>query len=120
MSDITKFIGGDPEKMEMEEHLSELDEWNEDIGRTLANEEGIQMTDPHWEVVHFLRHHYLENGRTERARDLSQLLDDRFDEQGGRKYLYGLFPNGPVRQASRIAGLPVPSDSTDPSFGSVQ
>ena len=113
-------INGKTLATDEEGYLLNLAEWNEDAAVELAKSEGVTLTEAHWEVVHFLRHHYIENGRTERARDLTQLLDDRFEERGGRKYLYGLFPNGPVRQASRIGGLPVPSDSADPSFGSVQ
>jgi tRNA 2-thiouridine synthesizing protein E len=51
------------------------------------------------------------------ARYLLDPLAEKFAKQGGRKYLYLLFPGGAVTQGSRIAGLPVPKDSVDPSFG---
>ena len=121
MADINKYIGSegsaDPE---IQARLAVLDEWNETIAASLAAKENIELTMEHWEVVRFLRNHYLERGETRHARKLSEALDREFAEKGGRKYLYDLFPKGPVSQGCRIAGIPVPPDSTDPSFGSVQ
>ena len=120
MADINKFIGDEATTYSAkQEFASDLDEWSEQIAENIARKEGIEMTEAHWKVVRFLRNHYSEHGATS-ARRLTDLLDDEFAGLGGRKYLYEIFPNGPVTQASRIAGLPVPKDSTDPSFGSVR
>ena len=45
------------------------------------------------------------------------MLDEHYAEQGGRKYLRRLFPQGPVAQGMRIAGLPVPPHTEDEGFG---
>jgi sulfur relay (sulfurtransferase) DsrC/TusE family protein len=47
-------------------------------------------------------------------------LEEKFCDNRGRKELYEMFPGGPVSQASRIAGLPLPPYSSDSSFGSVE
>ena len=118
MSDIMKFIvNRDATEEDREGRLFDLDEWNEDIGRELARRDGIEMSDAHWEVVRFVRRYFKEHGET-LARKLTSVLEDEYADKGGRKYLYQLFPQGPVTQASRIAGLPVPQHSVDPSFGS--
>jgi TusE/DsrC/DsvC family sulfur relay protein len=120
MADINKFIGDVSEYSETAEHMLDLEPWDENRAVELAKQEGIELTDAHWKVVLFVRKHYIDNGPVDNARKMTELLEERFGDDGGRKYLYQLFPNGPVSQASRIAGLPLPHDSADPSFGSVQ
>lgn len=120
MSDIMKFIvNKDAAEQDVDGRLLGLDEWNEDIGRALAAKEGVEMSDAHWDVVRFLRRHFKEHGEMP-ARKLSEVLEQEYAEKGGRRYLYQLFSKGPVTQACRIAGLPVPQHSVDPSFGSSQ
>lgn len=120
MSDIMKFIvNKDAAEEDLDGRLMDLDEWNEDIGRALAAKEGVEMSESHWDVVRFVRSYFRKHGEVP-ARKLTQVLEDKYAKKGGRKYLYQLFPKGPVTQASRIAGLPVPQHSVDPSFGSSQ
>lgn len=119
MSDIMKFIvGQDVAEKDVEGRLVDLPEWNESVALATARAEGIDMTDVHWDVVKFVRAYYLEHGAPTSAHRLSQELDRRYAAKGGRKYLYSLFPKGPVTQSTRIAGLPLPQGSIDPSFGS--
>jgi tRNA 2-thiouridine synthesizing protein E len=94
-----------------------VEPWNRDVAAEIAAKEGLQLTDQHWEVVSFLRRHYGATGPLDYARDLSVVLGQRFESEGGLKHLYLLFPGGPVSQGSRIAGIPVPRGATDPSFG---
>ncbi len=109
------------EKTDFVLHIHEdepvVDPWDREIATSLGQDEGIELTDEHWDVVSFLRKHYDATGALDYARDVSAVLSQRFKDQGGLKYLYRLFPRGPVTQASRIAGIPVPKDSTDASFG---
>lgn len=85
-----------------------LDMWDEEIGRELAEQEGLTLSDEHLAVINSLRDHFLEHGYAETGRELGDMLDARFKDAGGRKYLRRLFPDGPVAQGMRIAGLPVP------------
>ena len=101
-----------------EDRELELGNWNKNFALEYANSEGINMTENHWEVINYLRNRYLEYGDPESARDVSEDLELTFKTQGWTKYLRRLFPGGPVKQGSRIAGLPVPAYSEDPSFGS--
>ena len=94
-------------------------EWNEELAHKLAAEEQIQLIDDHWDVIRFLRDHCEEHGTDCSARELLKIMADRYQQQGGKKYLYTLFPRGAVVQACKIAGIPLPSHATDPSFGSV-
>jgi len=53
------------------------------------------------------------------ARELHDALEERFHSRGGMKFLYDLFPGGPVTQGCRLAGLEPPAGSHEEGFGSV-
>jgi TusE/DsrC/DsvC family sulfur relay protein len=98
----------------------ELQGWDEDRAREIAAAEGVELTDEHFKVIHKLRDYYRDNGLTETGSELGDMLDEAFSEQGGRKYLHTLFPEGPVAQGMRIAGLPVPAHTENESFGTAR
>lgn len=91
--------------------------WNRARSQALAREEGVEFSNGHWDVVMFLRRHYLEHGLPITARVTAKALRNHFTKRGGNKYLYRLFPGGPVTQGSRLANVRTPACATDPSFG---
>jgi len=118
MSDILKFILNETaNKTDPEGHMFGLEHWDPELAEVRAREAGLVLTARHWEVIGFLRAHFKEHGPVAHARTLVQALNHRFALDGGSRFLYQLFPQGPVRQASYIAGLPAPSDAIDESFG---
>lgn len=120
MFDINQMVADAARNRGPQGMLAELDDWSVSKAEKMASEEGVTLTDDHWEVLHLLREHYKHHGLAPSARLLLNGLEERFGREGGRKYLYQLFPRGPVSQGSRIAGLPLPPHSSDPSFGSVE
>lgn len=95
-----------------------LDHWSPLAAIKMAREEGIEeLSEAHWNVIYSLRNHYRIHGRSTSAREVIHLLEQDFAEQGGHRFLYELFPKGPVSQGSRLAGIPAPPNSSDPSFG---
>jgi tRNA 2-thiouridine synthesizing protein E len=118
-TDINRYILNERAiEQDPEGFLLELPPWSIARGRELAAEEHIEMTDEHWDVVCFLRERFVREGQAKSGRQVVQLLEERYGSRGGRRHLYTLFPNGPVTQGSRIAGLPLPPYTTDPHFGS--
>lgn len=111
----------DQEKAEFFLHVHEGDSivepWDRGVATIIAHSEKLELDDAQWEVVSFLRRHFETTGMLDYARDLSVVLDQRFKSKGGLKYLYTLFPRGPVTQGSIIAGVPAPKDSQDNAFG---
>lgn len=99
--------------------LAELldQDWNRRKSYDLASDEGIDLTDQHWDVIQYLRKQYLLNGLPRFARTTARALNRKYAAQGGSKYLYSLFSGGPVTQGSRLANLRAPANTTDVSFG---
>jgi|AMFO01.1.fsa_nt_gi sulfur relay protein, TusE/DsrC/DsvC family len=108
-------------KERVPDHLTTTDfeEWDEEVAKALATAEGVELTDEHWDVIYYLRERCRTEGPECSARQVSQALAKRYADKGGKRYLYTLFPRGPVFQASKIAGIPMPAHVVDLSFGSV-
>lgn len=120
MMDINKLVNAESlAPCDAEAYLNDLESWNEELAHKRAREEGIELTDEHLDVICYLRDQYADCGPAANARTLLKTLEGAYRDQGGRKYLYRLFPRGPVTQACRLAGLPTPPGNLDPSFGSV-
>jgi len=119
MLDINHIIENEAQhRLDPEGHMYGLEHWSPLTAEQLAREEGIEeLTEAHWHVIYALRNLYRENGRSANAREVMHMLEQDFVEEGGRRYLYELFPKGPVSQGSRLAGVPVPPYASDPSFG---
>lgn len=122
MSDIGKLIRDrETASRDPEGRLLEMEPWSEAEALRRAAGEGIETLLPeHWDVVNFLRQRYLEEGQAGSGREVLYRLEERYAAQGGRRFLYRLFPHGPVTQGSRIAGVPLPPYTVDKSFGSVE
>ncbi len=101
-------------------NLVEIGEWSRDMARALAESEGVSLTDEHFAVLDFLRDYAISHGAIgQDAQHILRALEARFADKGGRRWLYLLFPGGPVRQGMKLAGLPEAPHAADPSFGSV-
>jgi len=113
-------VDTDADSQQRSRRQRELDNWDIETGRRIAASEGIELDDARLQVVNCLRDYYLEHGPVEKGRELGDMLDERFSADGGRKYLRELFPEGPVAQAMKIAGLPVPAHTEDEGFGTAR
>ncbi|MCH8862849.1 MAG: TusE/DsrC/DsvC family sulfur relay protein [Proteobacteria bacterium] len=93
-----------------EGYITEISLWNKDLAELIAQDENIDMSDDHWEVVNFLRNYYEEYQIAPAVRVLTKAIKKSLGpEKGNSKYLYELFPYGPAKQACKIAGLPKPT-----------
>lgn len=91
-------------------YLKNIADWQPDIAPRLAQEENIELTSAHWEVINFVRNFYLEYKTSPAIRVLVKAIGQTLGpEKGNSKYLYTLFPVGPAKQATKIAGLPKPA-----------
>jgi len=93
-----------------EGYLKHRHDWSEALAEQIAHHEGIAMSDAHWEVVRFVRAFYLEYNTSPAIRMLVKAMAQKYgEEKGNSRYLFRLFPDGPAKQATKIAGLPKPA-----------
>lgn len=90
--------------------LLDHNQWNEAVAQQLAAQENLVLTAEHWLILHFLRDFYQKYQHTPPVRMLVKELAKQLGaEKGTSIYLHTLFPAGPAKQASKIAGLPKPA-----------
>lgn len=96
-------------------------DWSRQDAEAIAREEELKLTENHWEAVRALQSYYAhhEDEATINLRNLHDALDEHFHQQGGLKFLYTVFPGGPIAQSCRLAGLNAPFIASDHGFGTV-
>lgn len=92
-----------------EGYLKSPKDWNVSIAKIIAAKESIIMTSDHWKIVNFTRNFYLKFNRTPSMKMLSLAIQKKIKKNNISVYLFKLFPKGPAKQASKIAGVPKPS-----------
>jgi TusE/DsrC/DsvC family sulfur relay protein len=93
--------------------------WSQASAEETALTEDMQLTADHWEVVAALQEFYARHDDPMiNVRELHDALEEHFHHEGGLKYLYTLFPKGPVTQGCLLAGLQPPPGAQDKGFGS--
>jgi len=84
--------------------------WNDQLAQAIAQLENITMSDEHWQVVYFVRDFYEQFNTSPAIRALVKAMEKKYGkEKISSRYLYRLFPDGPAKQATKIAGLPKPA-----------
>jgi tRNA 2-thiouridine synthesizing protein E len=95
-------------------------DWTKKEAMGMARREGLELTDDHWATLRALQEYFSRHELGDiHLRELHDALDEHFHSKGGIKYLYTLFPGGPVAQGCRLAGLVAPTSAADNGFGSV-
>ncbi|SDQ51971.1 TusE/DsrC/DsvC family sulfur relay protein [Flagellimonas zhangzhouensis] len=87
--------------VDQEGYLTDFSQWNKEIGTEIAHEQGIEMTDKHWEIIDYIQDKFKnEEPLSIRGIKKSGVIDI--------KQFYALFPGGPLKKATMIAGIPKP------------
>jgi TusE/DsrC/DsvC family sulfur relay protein len=95
-------LAGQTVEVNDEGYMVDASQWNKELATEMAKEIGIELTDKHFEVLEFLRDASLK-GETLTIRKVgkSGIVDI--------KGLYQLFPGGPLKYSSKVAGIPKPA-----------
>lgn len=95
-------IAGTEISVNEEGFLTDFSQWTREVGAEIAKNEDVEMNDKAWEVIAWIQEQYRnENALTIRKVGKSGVTDI--------KEFYALFPNGPLKKASKIAGIPKPA-----------
>ncbi|GAA4269845.1 TusE/DsrC/DsvC family sulfur relay protein [Hyunsoonleella aestuarii] len=98
---MKKLIANKEIDVNEEGYLVEFSQWTKEIGECIAGECDIKMTEKHWEVVEYIHDKYQKE----------EPLSIRGIKKSGViniKEFYNLFPGGPLKKSTLIAGIPKP------------
>ena len=97
-----RMLAGQPVDVNDEGYFIDPSQWTDAMATELAHEAGIDLTPTHLKVVHFLRDRHASG---------KPLTIRRVGKSGivTIKEFYALFPGGPLKVSSKIAGIPKPT-----------
>lgn len=97
----TKNLAGVSVEVNEEGYLTDASQWNKEVAAAIAAEEGIDLTDKHFEVLDFMRNKVAEGATlTIRGINKSGVVN--------AKEFYQMFPGAPLKKSTKIAGVPKP------------
>ncbi len=93
-----------------EGYLFDPEDWNEDIAREIATEEGIELNATCWLALGFMREYLREHDIAPDVRHLISYLATEMDcsKKEAKQLVFEIFPYGYVKQACKIAGMKKP------------
>lgn len=100
---MEKIIAGKTIHVNEEGYLTVLTEWDKSIAEEIAKEEGVgDLGDRHWQVINYLQDQFKQE---------IPISIRKIGKSGviGIEEFYALFPQGPLKKASKIAGIPKPA-----------
>jgi tRNA 2-thiouridine synthesizing protein E len=90
-------------------YLIDFNDWSPAVTETMAEADGLKLTDEHWLLIDFLHRFYKEYEIAPEIPILTRnLCKDQNDCRWNKRYIEMLFPNG-AKMACRYAGLSKPA-----------
>lgn len=87
--------------------LVDHNDWSEGLAGVIAEEEGVELSEKHWDLINFLRDEFINNnGNQPNTRNIMKAMGAKWGAKLAQKDLYDLFPRDPSKQGGRIGGLP--------------
>jgi len=84
-----------------EGYFTDPSKWTKEMAMEIATDEGVELTDKHFEILEYLRNRYA-NGEALSIRGINKsgIIDV--------KTFYQMFPGAPLKKSTKIAGIPKP------------
>lgn len=88
-------------------YLVNQEDWSKELAEFMAQDEGVALTEKHWDLINFLRDEYFNNNANQpNTRQIVKAMSDKWGTNVIQKDVYDLFPKDPSKQGGRISGLP--------------
>ena len=84
-------------------YLLERDGWTPDIGRTMAEADGVELDDVRWSHIQKAREYYEQFGVVPPIRKFAKFVGE---DQGA---IFKLWMTGPMKPITKYGGLPKPT-----------
>lgn len=99
---MEKVIAGKSVQVNEEGYLTDFSQWDKSVAEEIAKEYNLELSPRHWEVIKFLQEqHQQKIALSIRKIGQSKVVDI--------KEFYALFPQGPLKISTKIAGIPKPA-----------
>jgi tRNA 2-thiouridine synthesizing protein E len=99
---MEKEIAGKVVLVNEEGYLIKFEHWEKCVGECIAEEHNIVLSERHWEVITYLQDEHKNNVPLSIRRISKSAVVNV-------KEFYQLFPQGPLKTATKIAGIPKPT-----------
>ncbi len=88
--------------------LVNTEDWNEQVAKAIAQEQQVELTDKHWDIIRYLRDEFFKNNENQpTTRNIVKSMQKKWDDKSvSAATLYKMFPKDPSKQGGMIAGLP--------------
>ncbi len=96
-----KLLSGVTVKVNAEGYFEDLNQWTKEMAVEMAKEFNIELTEKHFEVIDYLR----QKQKTGEQLSIRKVGNSGITDIKG---LYTLFPGGPLKISSKLAGIPKP------------
>ena len=103
-------VKGKTIETDKEGYLKNLHDWSKPVGEAIALEEGIELTQAHWEILELMKQFYRQFDHAPNMRALVTFTRKQLGSDKGQSiYIMKLFPGSSAKVAAKIAGLPRPT-----------
>jgi tRNA 2-thiouridine synthesizing protein E len=113
-------VGNSIIETDEEGYLVNPDDWSEAVATAMAvaqsQQDHVELSETQLGLVQYFREYYAENKVHPTMHKLVMTLGKHHgqsfrDHKDYEKFLYGLFPKGPVPELCKLAGLPKPKEA---------
>jgi TusE/DsrC/DsvC family sulfur relay protein len=84
-------------------YLTNMNEWTPDVGRAMAEEDGIELDETRWQQILKAREYYEENSVVPPIRKFAKFMG------ADQKEMFKLWMTGPMKPITKYGGLPKPT-----------